>query len=55
MRTADCALRLHGAIGYTWEYDLQLLYKRAKSNLELFGSPRSYRERIASEVLAQSS
>lgn len=54
VRTADCALRLHGAIGYTWEYDLQLLYKRAKSNLELFGSPRSYRERIACAVLAPS-
>ncbi|MEP6874989.1 MAG: acyl-CoA dehydrogenase family protein [Burkholderiales bacterium] len=52
VRTADCALRLHGAIGYTWEYDLQLLYKRAKINLELFGSPRGYRERIASAVLA---
>lgn len=55
VRTADCALRLHGAIGYTWEYDLQLLYKRAKINLELFGSPRGYRERIASAVLAPSS
>jgi len=46
-RTADRALMLHGAIGYTWEHDLQLFYKRAKLNLELFGSPRSYRERIA--------
>lgn len=55
VRTADRALQLHGAIGYTWEYDLQLLYKRAKSNLELFGSPRSYRERIASAVLSPSS
>ncbi|MEO8299328.1 MAG: acyl-CoA dehydrogenase family protein [Burkholderiales bacterium] len=52
VRAADCALRLHGAIGYTWEYDLQLFYKRAKSNLELFGSPRGYRERIASAVLS---
>ena len=52
VRTADRALQLHGAIGYTWEYDLQLFYKRAKLNLELFGSPRSYRERIAAAVLA---
>ncbi|WP_169254174.1 acyl-CoA dehydrogenase family protein [Aromatoleum toluvorans] len=51
VRTADRALLLHGAIGYTWEHDLQLFYKRAKLNLELFGSPRSYRERMA-EVLA---
>lgn len=47
VRTADRMLMLHGAIGYTWEYDLQLFYKRAKLNLELFGSPRHYRERIA--------
>lgn len=46
-RAADRALMLHGAIGYTWEHDLQLFYKRAKLNLELFGSPRRYRERIA--------
>jgi len=52
VRTADRALQLHGAIGYTWEYDLQLFYKRAKLNLELFGSPRYYRERIAATLLA---
>jgi alkylation response protein AidB-like acyl-CoA dehydrogenase len=50
--TADCALQLHGAIGYTWDYDLQLLYKRAKLNVELFGSPASYREKIAADLLA---
>lgn len=50
VRTADRALQLHGAIGYTWEYDLQLFYKQAKLNLELFGSPRSYRERIANAL-----
>src|SRR5258708_3975234 len=29
-RVADSALTLHGAIGYTWEHDLHLFYKRAK-------------------------
>jgi len=47
VRTADRALFLHGAIGYTWEYELHYFYKRAKSNLELFGAPKRYRERIA--------
>jgi alkylation response protein AidB-like acyl-CoA dehydrogenase len=50
-RTADRALMLHGAIGYTWEHDLQIYYKRAKLNLELFGSPKLYRERIAASLL----
>jgi alkylation response protein AidB-like acyl-CoA dehydrogenase len=47
-RTADSALTVHGAIGYTWEHDLQLLYKRAKLNNQLFGAPRTWNERIAS-------
>lgn len=51
VRTADRALLLHGAIGYTWEHDLQIYYKRAKLNLELFGSPKWYRERIAAAIL----
>lgn len=44
---ADRALFLHGAIGYTWEHDLQLLFKRIKSNAELFGSAAWHREQIA--------
>lgn len=45
-KTADHSLFLHGAIGYTWEHDLHYFYKRAKANLELFGSLRKYRDRI---------
>jgi alkylation response protein AidB-like acyl-CoA dehydrogenase len=44
---ADSALTLHGAIGYTWEHDLQLFYKRAKLDRVLFGSPTVWNERIA--------
>jgi alkylation response protein AidB-like acyl-CoA dehydrogenase len=44
---ADKALFLHGAVGYTWEHDLQLLFKRAKSDAELFGGAGAYDERIA--------
>jgi alkylation response protein AidB-like acyl-CoA dehydrogenase len=44
---ADRALFLHGAVGYTWEHDLQLLFKRAKSDAQLFGGPSRYEERIA--------
>ncbi|MFY9468942.1 MAG: acyl-CoA dehydrogenase family protein, partial [Solirubrobacterales bacterium] len=46
-RTADRALALHGAIGFTWEHDLHFLYKRAKANLALFGAPARYREAVA--------
>lgn len=48
---ADSALTVHGAIGYTWEHDLQLLYKRAKLNCSLFGTPAVWNERIAAVLL----
>ncbi|MEI2778312.1 MAG: acyl-CoA dehydrogenase family protein [Tetrasphaera sp.] len=44
---ADSALTMHGAIGYTWEHDLQLYYKRAKLNGTLFGSTAQWNERLA--------
>ena len=47
---ADTALMLHGAIGYTWEHDLQIFYKRAKLDAELFGSPAAWNERLASRL-----
>jgi alkylation response protein AidB-like acyl-CoA dehydrogenase len=47
---ADRALFLHGAVGYTWEHDLQLPFKRAKSDAVLFGGPEVYEERIAAAL-----
>jgi len=44
---ADRALFLHGAIGYTWEHDLQFCFKRTKSDELLFGAPDAHRDRIA--------
>jgi alkylation response protein AidB-like acyl-CoA dehydrogenase len=46
-RAADSSLTLHGAIGYTWEYDLQLFFKRAKLDEKLLGTPAQWNERIA--------
>ncbi|MCX4096711.1 acyl-CoA dehydrogenase family protein [Nocardia sp. alder85J] len=48
---AESALTVHGAIGYTWEHDLQLFYKRAKLDRALFGPPRVWNERIAVALL----
>jgi alkylation response protein AidB-like acyl-CoA dehydrogenase len=44
---ADAALTLHGAIGYTWEHELHVFYKRAKLDAPLFGSPAAWNERLA--------
>jgi alkylation response protein AidB-like acyl-CoA dehydrogenase len=46
-RAADTALTMHGAIGYTWEHDLHLYYKRARLDASLLGDPVRWNERIA--------
>jgi alkylation response protein AidB-like acyl-CoA dehydrogenase len=47
VRVADKALFLHGAVGYTWEHDLQLLFKRTKSDALVFGCPDMHHDLIA--------
>ncbi|MFD0471809.1 acyl-CoA dehydrogenase family protein [Nonomuraea thailandensis] len=39
-------LLLHGGIGYTWEHDAHLFYKRAKADEVLLGPPRNHRARL---------
>jgi alkylation response protein AidB-like acyl-CoA dehydrogenase len=40
-------IQLHGGIGYTWEHDLHLFVKRAKTGDILFGSAVDHRQRVA--------
>jgi alkylation response protein AidB-like acyl-CoA dehydrogenase len=47
VRAADSALTMHGAIGYTWEHDLHLYFKRAKLDEQLYGRPAEWNECIA--------
>ena len=44
---ADGMVRYHGGVGYTWEHDAHLHYRRAKSDELLFGSPARHRARLA--------
>lgn len=44
---ADSALTMMGAIGYTWEHELHLSYKRAKLDASLFGTASQWNEQIA--------
>jgi alkylation response protein AidB-like acyl-CoA dehydrogenase len=41
----DC-IHVHGAIGYTWECDAHLYYKRGRYCRNLLGSPDYHRERV---------
>jgi alkylation response protein AidB-like acyl-CoA dehydrogenase len=50
-QVGNCGVQVHGGIGFTWEHDLQLYYKRAKSSELLFGDATYHRERIARRVV----
>ncbi|MCC6179539.1 MAG: acyl-CoA dehydrogenase [Chloroflexi bacterium] len=41
------AIQVHGGIGFTWDYDLHLYFKRAKSLEPLYGDAEHHRARIA--------
>ena len=40
-------IQIHGGIGFTWEHDAHLYFKRAKSSQLMFGSPQEHRRRLA--------
>jgi alkylation response protein AidB-like acyl-CoA dehydrogenase len=40
-------VELHGGLGFTWECDVQMWFKRAMFNRAAFGTPEFLRGRIA--------
>jgi alkylation response protein AidB-like acyl-CoA dehydrogenase len=44
------AIQVHGGIGFTWEYDLHLYFKRAKALEPLYGDADYHRELIVRRV-----
>ena len=50
-KAARSALQVHGAIGYTWECDLQLFMKKAWALVPAWGSASLHRRRVADAVL----
>ena len=48
---AGTGIQLHGGVGFTWEYDIQLYFKRAKSSETFLGNGAFHRERIARQLL----
>jgi alkylation response protein AidB-like acyl-CoA dehydrogenase len=40
-------IQVHGGIGFTWEHDAHLYFRRAKSSQLLFGDEHYHRERFA--------
>ncbi|MGH8453228.1 MAG: acyl-CoA dehydrogenase family protein, partial [Nevskiales bacterium] len=48
---AQEAIQLHGGVGFTWEYDPHLYFKRAQASQHWLGTPEQLRERMAQLLL----
>ena len=44
-------IQLHGGIGFTWEHDAHLYFKRARSILSMLGNGQWHREQVARLIL----
>ncbi|NNL85032.1 MAG: acyl-CoA dehydrogenase, partial [Myxococcales bacterium] len=43
-------IQIHGGVGFTWEYDAHLYFKRAKASEVFLGTPTEHRERYAQHI-----
>jgi len=43
-------VQIHGGVGFTWEYDAHLYFKRAKSTETFLGNAAYHRERYAQQI-----
>jgi alkylation response protein AidB-like acyl-CoA dehydrogenase len=44
-------VQVHGGIGFTWEHQAHLYFKRATTDAALLGSAEQHRSRVAELVL----
>jgi alkylation response protein AidB-like acyl-CoA dehydrogenase len=44
------SIQIHGGVGFTWEYDVHLLFKRAKSSETMLGDAAYHRELVARRI-----
>ena len=50
-RTAAGNIQIHGGIGFTWEHDAHLYYRRAKSAEAMLGTPAEHRDLAAGYLI----
>ena len=50
LRAAAENVHIHGGVGFTWEFDCHLFYRRAKAAEFLFGDPIWHRARLADQL-----
>jgi alkylation response protein AidB-like acyl-CoA dehydrogenase len=51
MQCAAGAIQIHGGIGFTWESDAHLFYRRAIASQTALGSASRHRDRLAQQLL----
>jgi alkylation response protein AidB-like acyl-CoA dehydrogenase len=49
-RAAAAAIQVHGGIGFTWEHDAHLYFKRARAARTIFGAPDGQRDAVAAAL-----
>jgi alkylation response protein AidB-like acyl-CoA dehydrogenase len=49
-RVAGECIQMHGGIGFTWEHDAHLFFKRARASAALLGSVAGHRERLLQSI-----
>lgn len=52
-KCAGDMIQLHGGIGFTWEHDAHLFFKRARSIQTMLGSGAWHREQVAELILGE--
>jgi alkylation response protein AidB-like acyl-CoA dehydrogenase len=50
VRAAEEMVQMHGGVGYTWEFDCHLFYRRAKLLSLSLGSPREWRDKLIARL-----
>jgi alkylation response protein AidB-like acyl-CoA dehydrogenase len=51
VHAASEMIQFHGGIGFTWEHDAHLYFRRAKTTEQFLGSPQMHREVVAGLLL----
>jgi alkylation response protein AidB-like acyl-CoA dehydrogenase len=47
VHSATTSIQVHGGIGYTWEHDLHLWIRRARTTAHLLGTADEHHDRLA--------
>ena len=46
-------VQMHGGIGFTWEHDCHLFYRRAKYDAVVLGSVHHWQEKLVQRLLTR--